>query len=133
MRLTHFATWISLLLVVVALGRPAARSADPAPTPRAPAQEQPEPGLLPPGMDLWSPANPTDGGIVFLVNPADAEIYVDGGYAGRPLYFSPARPLRLGAGQHRVELIATGFETARVDVAVLPGFVVPCFVMMTRR
>jgi hypothetical protein len=118
MRIRISATWLSLLLVVVALGRPTAPARS-APSGR-PAQEV---GSVPFDADLWSPAHPTAGGIVLLVNPADAEIYVDGGYAGRPLHFSPARPLRLGAGQHRIELIATGYSTARLDVAVLPGFV----------
>jgi hypothetical protein len=123
MRLKDFATWLSLLLVVVALGRPA----QPAPT--RPAQEV---GSVPFDADLWSPANPTVGGLVFLVNPADAEIYVNGGYAGRPVHFSPARPLRLGAGQHRVELIATGYATTRLDVAVVPGFVATIDIVMER-
>jgi hypothetical protein len=73
------------------------------------------------------------GGIVFFVNPADAEIYVDGAYAGRPMHFSPARPLRVGAGQHRVELISVGYATARIDLAVLPGFVVNCEVVLDKR
>ncbi len=108
------AVWISLLLVAVSLRQPA---------PPAAAQKP----------DLWSPANPTTGGIVFLVNPADADIYVDGSYAGRPMYFSPARPLILGAGQHRVELKATGYFSSRLDVAVLPGLVMTCDVVMDRR
>jgi hypothetical protein len=129
MRLKDLATWMSLLLVVVALGRPA----PPAPARQTAARPAREVGSVPFDPELWSPANPTAGAVVFLVNPADAEIYVDGGYAGRPLQFSPARPLRLGAGQHRIELIATGYESARLDIAVLAGFVVDCSVVMTRR
>lgn len=126
MRLKDLATWLSLLLVVVALGRPA-----------VPAQAQARPGVeagsVPFDPDLWSPANPTVGGLAFLVNPADAEIYVDGGYAGRPVHFSPARPLRLGAGQHRVELIATGYETTRLDVAVVADLVETIDIVMAKR
>jgi len=133
MRQKHLATWMSLLLVVVALDRPATRPARPAQASQPPAQDQPEPTAPPSGLDLWSPANPTAGGIVFLVNPADAEIYVDGGYAGQPLHFSPARPLRLGAGSHRVELVATGYQTTRMDVSVIAGFVVTVDEVMTRR
>src|SRR5512145_2548420 len=118
MRARLLGTWLSLFLVVVALGRPAAQAV-PA---QAPTSAR-EVASVPYDADLWSPANPTAGGLVFLVNPADAQIYVDGSYAGRPLQFSPARPLRLGAGQHRVELISTGYQTARLDVAVPPGFV----------
>ncbi len=135
MRPKDLATWMSLLIVVVALGRPA-RSMRPAQPPQQPPsvdQAVPPAEPIPSNLDLWSPANPTDGGIVFLVNPADAAIYVDGGYAGRPLHFSPQRPLLVGAGQHRVELIATGYETARVDIAVLPGYVETCDIVMTKR
>ena len=124
MRLKDLATWLSLLLVVVALGRPAV------PAQARPAQEV---GSVPFDPDLWSPANPTVGGLVFLVNPADAEIYVDGGYAGRPVHFSPARPLRLGAGQHRVELIATGYETTRLDIAVVADQVETIDIVMEKR
>ena len=122
MRLRIPATWLSMLLVVVALGRPA-----------APAPQTQEVGSVPDDPALWSPANPTVGGIVFLVNPAEAQIYVDGTYAGRPLQFSPARPLPVGAGQHRIELIAVGYATTRLDMAVLPGFVVSCEVVMEKR
>ena len=128
------ATWLSLLLVIVALdGVPTrgARSTQPPPPPVS--QDQPDQAAKPAAPDLWSPANPTAGGIVFLVNPADAQIYVDGGYAGRPLSFSPARPLRVGAGQHTVELVATGYETARLDVAVFGGFVTNLETEMVRR
>jgi len=121
MKLRISATWLSMLLVVVALGRPA-----------APARGAQEVGSVPFDPELWSPANPTVGGIVFLVNPADASIYVDGAYAGRPLQFPPSRPLRISAGQHRVELIAVGYATTRLDMSVLPGFVVACDVVMER-
>jgi hypothetical protein len=122
MRNRTLATWLSLLLVVVALGRP------------APAGRQAPPAdSVPFDPALWSPANPSAGGLVFLVSPADAEIYVDGGYAGRPHQFSPARPLRLGAGQHRIELFATGYSTARLDVPVLAGFVATIDVVMAKR
>jgi len=128
MRIRISATWVSLLLVVVALGRPAAPARS-APTPAKPALEI---GSVPFDAELWSPAHPTAGGIVFLVNPIDAEIYVNGGYAGRPLQFTPGRPLRLGGGQHRVELVATGYATARLDIGVVPGFVSTVVVVMER-
>jgi len=124
MRMRDLGTWLSLVLVAVALGRPAL------PAQARPAQEV---GSVPFDPDLWSPANPSVGALVFLVNPADADIYVDGGYAGRPVHFSPARPLRLGAGQHRVELIATGYATARLDIAVIAGVVETVGVVMERR
>jgi hypothetical protein len=127
MNLRTPATWLSLFFVVVALGNPAV----PARSPQSSAMR--EIGSVPFDADLWSPANPTGGGLVFLVNPADAQIFVDGGYAGRPLQFSPARPLRLGAGQHHVELLATGYETMRLDVAVVAGFVATLDVVLERR
>jgi len=126
MSLKILATWLSLLFVVVAVGRPAVSAV------RAQTTAQ-EVGSVPFDVDLWSPANPTAGGLVFLVNPTDAQIYVDGGYAGRPVQFSPSRPMRLGAGQHRVELISTGYATTRLDVAVVAGFVATVDVVMEKR
>jgi hypothetical protein len=64
---------------------------------------------------------------------ADADIYVDGTYAGRPVYFPPSRPLILGAGQHQIELKATGYFSSRLDVAILPGLVMTCDVVLDRR
>jgi hypothetical protein len=119
------ANWLLLFFVAVPLARPFA-----APATR-PASARPS-GPDRRGEDLWSPANPTSGGLVFLVNPSDASIYVDGSYAGRPLNFSPERPLRLEAGPHRIELIATGYATVRADVSVVAGFVTPMEAVMEK-
>jgi hypothetical protein len=118
--------WLLLLFVSVPLARPLAPSAS-----RQPGQSSP-PDAGRHEEDLWSPANPTSGGLVFLVNPADASIYVDGTYAGRPSVFTPLHPLTLEAGQHRLEFAATGYATLRVDVAVVAGFVTPVQAVMER-
>jgi hypothetical protein len=40
--------------------------------------------------------------------------------------FGPnAQPLTLGAGTHRVEIQATGYEPIMFDVNVMPGQVIP--------
>ena len=56
------------------------------------------------------PVPPAYGGVSIEVTPSDAEVWVDGGYAGRADDFGPqARPLTLAAGLHRIELRAPGF------------------------
>jgi hypothetical protein len=73
--------------------------------------------------------NPTPtsyGGISLEISPPEAEVWVDGGYAGRAGDFGPQRqPLTLAPGVHRIELRAPGFVTSLFDVTVTPGYVMP--------
>ncbi len=56
------------------------------------------------------------------MTPNDAEVWVDGGYAGRADDFGPqARPLTLATGVHRVELRAPGYQPLAFDVNVAAG------------
>ena len=66
------------------------------------------------------------GGISFGIDPADADVYVDGEYIGIAHDFDgPAQPLTLSAGRHRVELQAPGYEPMVFDIDVVPGQVIP--------
>jgi hypothetical protein len=62
------------------------------------------------------------GGIRFKVDPKDAEVYVDGYYAGIVDDFDGIwQQLRLDDGGYRVEVRKRGFETLVFDVRVQPG------------
>jgi hypothetical protein len=77
------------------------------------------PGTTVPGAESY-------GGVSIEVTPREAEVWVDGGYAGRADEFGPqARPLTLATGVHRVELRAPGYRALAFDVNVAAGFVVP--------
>lgn len=64
------------------------------------------------------------GGMSFLVDPDDAEVYIDGVFVGQAREFG-GQPVPVSAGYHRVELFAPGFEGAVYDVTVMPGQVIP--------
>jgi len=85
------------------------------------------PAQAPPAGGVTAvPGAPAYGGISIEVTPSDAEVWVDGGYAGRADDFGPqARPLTLAAGLHRIEVRAPGFVPLAFDVTVTPGYVVP--------
>lgn len=51
-----------------------------------------------------------EGGLIFAVNPPDAEVVLDGVVQGRASEFTEERYLKVGAGTHRLELRAPGFD-----------------------
>jgi hypothetical protein len=66
------------------------------------------------------------GGIVLEIEPVDAAVYVDGGYAGIVADFDGSRqPLTLTAGTHRIEVQEPGLAPLVFDVMVQPGQVIP--------
>ena len=66
------------------------------------------------------------GGITFEMTPYEADIYVDGTYAGHVSDFDGTRqPLTLTAGTHQIEVVAQGYQTLSFDVNVQPGQVIP--------
>ena len=66
------------------------------------------------------------GGVSFDIQPYDAEIYVDGDYAGVVRDFGPyAAPLTLPAGLHHIDLDAPGFEPLSFDLTIVPRQVIP--------
>ena len=86
---------------------------------------------LPPGgisivPGTTAPGTVAYGGVSIDVTPSDAEVWVDGGFAGRADDFGPqARPLTLATGVHRIELRAPGYQSLAFDVNVAAGYVVP--------
>lgn len=68
---------------------------------------------------------PLPGRLVLDVEPATAQIFTDGYYAGLPEDFSSTRGgLVIDAGVHRLDLSANGYEAIAVDLRVNPGQVV---------
>jgi hypothetical protein len=88
-------------------------------------------GYAPGGSDDYYPYNygaqqqtPEDlgqGAIRLKVKPRDAKVYVDGVFVGEVDSFDGVfQKLNVGAGHHKVEVRADGYETAEFDVLVTP-------------
>lgn len=71
--------------------------------------------------------NPLDpnlptGGVRLKVEPRDAEVFVDGYYAGIVDDFDGAKQkLKITRGVHVIELRAAGYETTTFNVTIVPG------------
>ena len=75
---------------------------------------------------IVGPGSPDYGAVALEINPIDAEVYVDGSYAGNVGDFDGSQqPLTLTAGTHRVEVQAPGYAPLVIDVQVQPGQVIP--------
>jgi hypothetical protein len=75
---------------------------------------------------IVGPGSPYYGAVALEINPADAEVYVDGSYAGYAGEFDGTQqPLTLAAGTHRIEVQAPGYAPLIIDVQVQPGQVIP--------
>ena len=69
---------------------------------------------------------PIYGGVALEMSPYDADVYVDGTYAGRVEDFDGStEPLTLVPGTHRIEVQAPGFVPLTFDVGVQAGQVIP--------
>jgi len=79
-------------------------------------------GSYPAPAPVYAPGPYIDAGAVRLkVKPVEAEVYVDGYYAGIVDDFDGVfQKLRLDAGPHRIEMKAPGFETLGVDIRIEP-------------
>jgi hypothetical protein len=56
------------------------------------------------------------------VRPRNAEVYVDGYFAGRVDEFDGIfQALELESGGYRIELVAPGYEPLQFDVRIQPG------------
>jgi len=77
------------------------------------------PVYMTPGMTLY-------GGVALEMSPYDADVFVDGGYAGKVADFDgTTQPLTLMAGTHRIEVQAPGYAPLVFDVVVEGGQVIP--------
>jgi len=75
---------------------------------------------------IVGPGSTAYGGASLDIRPSDAEVYVDGGFAGQVSDFDSAgEPLTLIAGTHRIEIVAPGYEMLTFDINVQPGQIIP--------
>ena len=73
-----------------------------------------------------NPGAPAYGGVALDITPPDADVWVDGQYAGKVQDFDgTTQPLTLTPGTHRIEVSAPGYEPMTVDVGIQAGQVVP--------
>ena len=80
----------------------------------------------PPEQVVVGPNSTQYGAITFEMTPQNADVYVDGNYAGHVGDFDPTRqPMTLAVGTHHIEIVAPGFQTLSFDVGVQPGQVIP--------
>ena len=68
----------------------------------------------------YFPTPPPSGGLRLDVRPTAAQVYVDGYYTGLVSDFISNGGLNLEPGTHRIEMRAPGYQTAAVDVKILP-------------
>lgn len=72
---------------------------------------------------LYAPGYGADlGGLRLRIRPRDAQVFVDGSYAGLVDDFDGTfQQLRLESGGHKIEIRMPGFEDLEMDVHVQPG------------
>jgi len=59
-----------------------------------------------------------DGGLVFNVNPPEAEVFLDGVGQGASSAYTEDRYLKVSAGKHDLELKLPGYETYSREIFV---------------
>ena len=73
-----------------------------------------------------SPGSSQTGGVSFEITPADAQVFVDGNYAGTVgEYTQTSQPLGLPAGRHHIEIRANGYHNMSFEVDIIAGQVIP--------
>jgi hypothetical protein len=84
-------------------------------------------GFYYPGNSYYAePGMLTFGGLSFDIQPADADLYVDGEYVGPVGTFTPyGEPLTLAPGVHAIAIVRDGYRTMEWDVTVEAGQVLP--------
>jgi hypothetical protein len=66
------------------------------------------------------------GGVSFDIQPSDADVFVDGEYAGTVSMFVPnGEPLTLTPGTHQIAVQHEGYRAMEWDVTIEPGQVIP--------
>jgi hypothetical protein len=74
------------------------------------------------GGGAWQPTGYDIGGVRLKIRPRDAQVFVDGYYAGLVDDFDGTfQSLRLEQGGHKIEVRMPGFEDLELDVHVQPG------------
>ena len=72
------------------------------------------------------PGTTNGAGVSFEITPVDADVFVDGTYAGRVSNFGPrSQPLSVTPGRHLIEIRRQGYQTLSFDADVVAGQVIP--------
>lgn len=120
---------IALSVTVIAACASSPRRAEPAPSaPPAPAPAAPaapaaaDPTPAPTGAPVPRAPDAVESGLVFAVEPLEAQISIDGRPQGTVADLESDRGLlRLAPGIYQVSLKATGYVTWRAEVALRSG------------
>ena len=73
-----------------------------------------------------NPSVPAYGGVALDITPSDADVWVDGQYAGKVQDFDgTTQPLTLTPGTHTIQVQAPGYQPMTVDVGIQAGQVIP--------
>jgi len=73
-----------------------------------------------------NPGAPAYGGVALDITPSDADVWVDGQYAGKVQDFDgTTQPLTLTPGTHTIQVQAPGYQPMTVDVGIQTGQVIP--------
>lgn len=109
-----FTYWDAPIAAELGYGPTTASVPEPAPAPSHPPESSliyPLPTLAPP-----SSSQTARGRLHIEVEPNTSQMYVDGFFVGTADHL--ANPLELGAGWHRLELRAPGYETSSANVTI---------------
>lgn len=75
---------------------------------------------------MVTPGSANYGGVALEMTPYDADVFVDGQYAGHVEDFDgTTQPLTLSSGAHQIVVQAPGYEPMTVNVEIQPGQVIP--------
>jgi hypothetical protein len=78
------------------------------------------------GTESVQPDQSDLGGMSFEITPSDAQVFVDGNYAGTAGQFTATtQPLGVPSGRHHVEIRNPGYKTMSFDVDIVAGQVIP--------
>ena len=73
------------------------------------------------GRQLWQ-LRVSVGELRLKVDPRDAQVFIDGYYAGRVDDFDGVfQSLRLEEGEYQVEIVSPGYQPLAFDVRIFPG------------
>ena len=75
---------------------------------------------------MIAPGSAYYGGVALEITPYDADVFVDGEYAGHVEDFDGTnQPLTLSSGTHQIEVQSPGYEPLLFNVVIQPGQVIP--------
>ena len=113
----------------------AGETADPRPVAPGPLAGVPGPAPGPPRAGAPLPPNATTAGgtISIRVQPANAEVLIDGERWEGPQRADDRLDVQVSAGSHHIEVRHDGYRTYQTDITVPPGITAPLNVSLSRQ